>query len=76
MTPLSQDPHHQPEWRCLECGKLLGQVRDGRLLLRLSRGHTLLVGFPATMACRGCRTLNELASPHSLDDVRPAQVER
>lgn len=48
------------DWRCTRCNKLLGILREGRLHLRLARGHEYLVGFPATSVCRGCRTLNEL----------------
>jgi len=54
------------EWRCCECGKLLGHLHDGRLYVRLARGHTYLVGFPVTTVCRGCRALNELAAASSL----------
>jgi len=54
------------EWRCSRCGKLLGILRDGRLHLSFARGHEYLVGLPATAACRGCRTLNDLRDPGSL----------
>ncbi len=53
------------EWRCTNCGKLLGLLRDDRLHLRFARGHEYLVGFPATSVCRGCRTLNELSESKS-----------
>ena len=53
------------EWRCHHCAKLLGHLRDGRLHLRPVRGHSYLVGLPATTVCRGCQTLNELASATS-----------
>ena len=48
------------EWRCGECGKLLGVVDEGRLHIRFARGHEYRVGLPATGICRGCRRLNEL----------------
>jgi hypothetical protein len=48
------------DWRCTQCNKLLGVLREGRLHLRFARGHEYLVGFPATSVCRGCSTLNEL----------------
>lgn len=51
------------EWRCSRCEKLLGVLREGRLHLRFARGCEYLVGLPATGACRGCRTLNELREP-------------
>jgi len=66
MNPPTDDANRQCEWRCVECAKLLGNLLDGRLHLRLTRGHTYLVGFPATTVCLGCRTINELASPSSL----------
>jgi len=53
----------ETEWRCSQCNKLLGVLRDGRLHLRFARGHEYLVGFPATSVCRTCRTLNELKGP-------------
>ena len=51
------------EWRCSQCNKLLGVLKDDRLHLRFARGHEYLVGFPATSVCRTCRTLNELKEP-------------
>jgi len=51
------------EWRCTRCGKLLGLLEGERLHIRFARGHEYLVGFPATSVCRGCRTLNEAATP-------------
>jgi len=66
MNPAPVDDlNSEREWRCYECGKLLGHLLDGRLRLRLARGHTYLVGFPATTVCRGCRALNELATASS-----------
>jgi len=48
------------EWRCTQCGKLLGQTKGDRLHVRFARGHEYLVGLPVTCACRCCGTLNEL----------------
>ncbi|MEO7730379.1 MAG: hypothetical protein ABIY55_05365 [Kofleriaceae bacterium] len=56
----------ETEWRCDHCGKLLGHLTDGRLRLRLGRGHEYLVGFPATTVCRGCRGLNEVVAASSV----------
>jgi phage FluMu protein Com len=53
----------EKEWRCSNCSKKLGSLRNGRLHLRFARGHEYLVGFPATSVCRGCRTLNEIRCP-------------
>jgi hypothetical protein len=51
----------QHEWRCSQCGKLLGVLRDGRIHIRFSKSHDYLVSAPATGICRGCGTLNEHA---------------
>lgn len=51
------------EWRCDECGKLLGCRKGRRLHIRFSRGHEYLVGYPVTGICRGCQTMNEVAEP-------------
>lgn len=48
------------QWRCSRCGKLLAVVRGDRLHISFARGHEYLVGFPATTACRHCKTLNEI----------------
>ena len=53
----------EKEWRCSNCGKKLGTLREGRLHLKFARGHEYLVGFPTTSVCRGCRTLNEIRCP-------------
>ena len=55
------------QWRCSQCKKLLGIVRDGRLHLKFARGPEYMVGFPATGACRNCKTLNELRAPSAID---------
>lgn len=59
------------EWRCTQCGKLLGQTKGDRLHVRFARGHEYLVGLPATCACRYCGTLNEL---RSLQDAGAQEV--
>ena len=47
-------------WRCRNCGMLLGIVDGGRLHIRLAKGYQYAVGLPANTICRKCRTLNEL----------------
>lgn len=54
----------QREWRCEECGMLLGVLKQGRLHVRsTSQGIDYIVSLPVTCACRACRTLNEIAGP-------------
>jgi len=61
------------EWRCKECGKLLGVVEGSRLHLKFARGHEYLVGFPATSVCRGCHSLNELVTPEEAN-MQPSET--
>lgn len=51
------------DWRCRECGKLLGIAQKNGLHLRFSRGHEYFVAFPVTATCRGCGTLNQASDP-------------
>ena len=48
------------EWRCSNCGRLLGVTRSGRLHVRFTRGHEYIAALPATCTCRGCGALNRL----------------
>lgn len=50
------------EWRCQQCGKLLGKVEGTRLHLKFGRGYDYLVSLPATSVCRKCHSLNELTT--------------
>ena len=45
------------EWRCLECGKLLGIRRGARLHIRMA-GHDYGVTLPVEANCRGCGAYN------------------
>ncbi|WP_054006376.1 hypothetical protein [Cypionkella psychrotolerans] len=47
----------QNDWRCLECGKLLGVRRGAKLHVRV-QGHDYTVSLPAEAICRGCGTHN------------------
>jgi len=51
------------EWRCAECGKLLGVHTQGRLHIRYRGGNEYLVGFPVTGRCQACQRLNEVPAP-------------
>lgn len=45
------------EWRCRDCGKLLGKRHGARLHISL-QGHDYRVNLPAEAVCRGCGTVN------------------
>lgn len=45
------------EWRCLDCNKLLGVRRGGKLHVR-AHGHEYFVSLPVEATCRGCGTFN------------------
>lgn len=45
------------EWRCNECGKLLGVRHGARLRIRLQR-HNYLVSLPVEATCHGCFAKN------------------
>jgi len=51
VTPIS-------EWRCTQCGKLLGMAKGSQLHIRVQKNREYLVGFPVTANCHGCGTLN------------------
>lgn len=55
--PSTPPPSGASEWRCLECGKLLGIRRSGRLHIRMA-GHDYSVTLPAEATCRGCGASN------------------
>lgn len=55
--PVVQPTNLASEWRCLECGKLLGIRRGGRLHIRIA-GHDYSVNLPAEACCRNCGTTN------------------
>ena len=47
-----------PEWRCTQCGKLLGVAKGNQLHIRVQKNREYMVGFPVTANCHGCGTLN------------------
>jgi len=47
-----------PEWRCTECGKLLGVAKGNQLHIRVQKNREYMVGYPVTANCHGCGTLN------------------
>jgi RNase P subunit RPR2 len=55
--PSVPSPLQPSEWRCHECGKLLGVRHGARLHIRLQR-HSYLVSLPVDATCHGCGTPN------------------
>ena len=51
-------PTASSEWRCLECGKLLGIRRGAKLHVRM-HGHDYQVSLPAEAICRCCGSHNQ-----------------
>jgi len=54
----SRSPTGKPEWRCTQCGKLLGMANGNQLHIRVQKHREYLVGLPVTANCHGCGTLN------------------
>ncbi len=52
----------KPEWRCTDCGKLLGVANGNQLHIRVQKNREYLVGYPVTANCHGCGTLNRKAA--------------
>lgn len=46
------------EWRCTQCGKLLGMTQGNQLHIRVQKSREYIVGYPVTASCHGCGTLN------------------
>jgi|GEM_PF-409972 hypothetical protein len=54
----SHSPTGKPDWRCTQCGKLLGMSNGNQLHIRVQKNREYLVGLPVTANCHGCGTLN------------------
>ena len=48
------------EWRCTNCGKMLGVIDGIRLHIQFARGPKYIANLPATSTCQVCGTINEL----------------
>lgn len=55
-------PWKTNEWRCLECGSLLGIRRGDRMHIRIVRRHEYLASYPVTATCGTCGSIYELES--------------
>jgi phage FluMu protein Com len=58
-------------WRCKHCNALLAIADGDRLHIRFARGHQYIVGLPASVICRWCRTLNEVHREAPRPNKRP-----
>ena len=47
------------EWRCTQCGKLMGITSGRRVHIRFQQGHEYMATVPVTGTCRQCGTLND-----------------
>jgi phage FluMu protein Com len=56
------DSRRLTNWRCRQCGALLGRYLDHRMQITFARGHEFYVTLPVTTRCRRCKSLNELAA--------------
>jgi hypothetical protein len=54
------------EWRCSQCGKLMGVCNGQRVHIRFQQGHEYMASLPVAGICRHCGTLNDLPNcgPH------------
>ena len=57
-TPRTSSGASFPEWRCTQCGKLLGVAKGNQLHIRVQKNREYMVGYPVTANCHGCGTLN------------------
>jgi RNase P subunit RPR2 len=57
--PTSPTLSTPAEWRCRECGKLLGVCHGARLHVRM-QGHSYLGSLPVEASCRGCGAVNRI----------------
>lgn len=57
---ISLSPHRN-EWRCVECGKLLGVQFGNRMEIRHKDAFYIVSGTICGV-CRGCRTANHASS--------------
>lgn len=58
VTARPESAIRAAEWRCYECGKLLGVRHGARLHIRLQR-HMYLVNLPVEASCYGCGAKNQ-----------------
>lgn len=46
------------DWRCSDCGKLLGRICGHDVHIRFERRHEYVATLPASATCKQCGTLN------------------
>lgn len=50
------------EWRCHDCGRLLGKTNGSQMQIR-RKPFDYVVGFPVLATCPGCGSLNVTNKP-------------
>jgi len=53
---------HEREWRCRDCGKLLGKHRAGEVYLEYGRRIQSAIDGKVTTVCPRCSSLNVVRS--------------
>ena len=59
---LNHRPRKGTDWRCAECGALLGCVLNRQLHVRFGRRHEYVTALPASCTCVACGGLNRVAA--------------
>lgn len=56
------DAEFTREWRCHDCGRLLGKTNGSQMQIR-RKPLDYVVGFPVLATCPGCGSLNVTSKP-------------
>jgi phage FluMu protein Com len=58
----AMDDEFTKEWRCHDCGRLLGKTNGSQMQIR-RQPLDYVVGFPVLATCPGCGSLNVTNKP-------------
>lgn len=58
----AMDAEFTREWRCHDCGRLLGKTNGSQMQIR-RKPLDYVVGFPVLATCPGCGSLNVTNKP-------------
>lgn len=58
----AMDTEFTREWRCQDCGRLLGKTDGAQMQIR-RKPLDYVVGFPVLATCPGCASLNVTKNP-------------